>query len=382
MMRLLGRPGTWLALLALQTWVSLAVSQSVAGDLPSCANPESEACDFRSNDDFEAKLSPCFFSACSPEDAYVALNITSIICDLPVRNISLPIRVYVIVATVFASVIISLRVLIKARGLAGGVGWDDWSIVIAVSFYIAAIGYKLGNAWARTSILCFYLRIFGTTHFRVAVLVLIALNLAVGFTFAMADALQCRPPSFFWKGWDGVHNGECVSLSAISWSHSVLNVVLDLAALGLAVWIVKGLGMRWMRKLTVIGMFVLGSAITIVSICRLQSLPQLSNVRNRTWNLAPVSYWSGIEMLAGLVCACLPALKSLKTLITGKPGTESGSSAAGYVHRSSFSNRRATPARELDDIFADEHAVASDGDDRMYRGNSLTELVEIPQKHN
>lgn len=62
----------------------------------------------------------------------MALNVTSVICDLPVRDISLPIRIFVIVATVFASIIIGLRVLVKARGLAGGIGWDDWAIVIAV----------------------------------------------------------------------------------------------------------------------------------------------------------------------------------------------------------------------------------------------------------
>lgn len=77
-------------------------------------------------------MTPCFFTACAPDQAFVALNVTSVICDLPIRDISNANRIFVIFATVFSSVIIGLRVLVKWRGMAGGVGWDDWSIVIAV----------------------------------------------------------------------------------------------------------------------------------------------------------------------------------------------------------------------------------------------------------
>ncbi|KAH6686948.1 hypothetical protein F5X68DRAFT_240413 [Plectosphaerella plurivora] len=418
----------WKTIALLGAWVAAATAQVVVvPDLPPCAlpclptplpsNADSPFCNFKSNDEFEARLSPCFFSSCPPEQAFVALNATALICDLPVRNLSNAIRIFVITATVFASAIIGLRVLVKAKGLAGGVGWDDWSIVIAVavtmvastgqymaahfglgrdswtltpdarvwvykSFYFAAIGYKLANAMARTSLLFFYLRIFWASDFRLIVYGLIVVNLSIGVAFAVADSLQCDPPSFFWNGWDGPHNGECHPLRTISWVHSILNVILDIATLGMAFWMVRRLDMRWRKKFTVIGMFTLGSAITIVSILRLQSIPQVSNVRNRTWNLTPISYWSGIEILAGLVCACLPALKALYVLFNGKRKAKTGSNPNSYpVYRSSSQEGTAPPrlpAPRLDDV---ESWTLERGDDGepVSRGNSLTELVHLPK---
>jgi hypothetical protein len=128
-------------------------------------------------------------------------------------------------------------------------------------FYFAAIGYKLGNAFTRTSILCFYLRIFGASSFRRVVHILIAINILIGVVFALVDALQCQPPSYFWDGWDGEHVGSCESLSVISWTHSILNVILDIVTLALAFWIVKGLEMQLRKKVAVIGMLTLGSAL-------------------------------------------------------------------------------------------------------------------------
>ncbi|KAH7131152.1 hypothetical protein EDB81DRAFT_131332 [Dactylonectria macrodidyma] len=352
----------------------IVLAQVTAQDLPACArkcftalpqNASSSGCSLTPGSNFENTFSPCFYARCSTRAALSALNITSIICDEPVRDISQAIRIYVIVATVFASVVIGLRVLVKFKGLAGGIGLDDWAIVVSVgltmiatvgqflgawyglgrdewkldenahrwvlkSFYIAAIGYKLANSGCRVSLLCFYLRIFGTSAFRRAVVALISLNVTIGITFALADALQCRPPAAFWRDWTREHGSRCASLSAISWSHAILNIIMDIATLAMAVWMVRGLKMRWRKKASVVGMFALGSAITIVSIVRVQSLIPLSRRRNMTWNLAPVSYWSGIEMLAGLVCACLPAMKALSRVFCGARKNGSQSTSTGY----------------------------------------------------
>ncbi|KAH7123301.1 hypothetical protein B0J13DRAFT_612093 [Dactylonectria estremocensis] len=256
------------------------LAQVTAQDLPACAqkcfttlpsNSFSPGCSLTPGSNFEDTFSPCFYTRCSTRVALSALNITSIICDEPVRDISQAIRIYVIIATVVASVVIGLRVLVKIKGLAGGIGLDDWAIVVSVgltmiatvgqflggwyglgrdewkldenahrwvlkSFYVAAIGYKLANSGCRVSLLCFYLRIFGTSAFRRAVVALISLNVALGITFALADALQCRPPAAFWKDWTREQGSHCASLGAISWSHAILNIIMDIATLGMAVW--------------------------------------------------------------------------------------------------------------------------------------------------
>jgi hypothetical protein len=127
-------------------------------------------------------------------------------------------------------------------------------------FFVSAVGYKLGNAATRVSLLCFYLRIFGKGAAYIVIWVCIALTIIVGIVFALADALQCKPARAFWEGWDGELWGQCGSLAAISWAHSILNIVMDVATLGLAFWIVHKLNMNWRKKIAVIAMFLLGSA--------------------------------------------------------------------------------------------------------------------------
>jgi hypothetical protein len=114
--------------------------------------------------------------------------------------------------------------------------------------------------FARMSILCFYLRIFSTTGFRAVSIGAIVANIAIGVAFTLADAFQCQPISYFWDGWEGEHEGHCISIGTIAWVHSILNVILDVVTLGMAVWMVKGLNMKVQKKMTVIGMFLLGSA--------------------------------------------------------------------------------------------------------------------------
>lgn len=113
-------------------WELLTTRQiSCFGDSPP-ANASSDGCSLKPNTDFENSFSPCFYSVCSPKEVMIALNVTSIICDEPVRDISFSIRAFVVASTCIASVVIALRVILKYRGLAGGIGWDDWTIVLGV----------------------------------------------------------------------------------------------------------------------------------------------------------------------------------------------------------------------------------------------------------
>ncbi|KAK6063686.1 CFEM domain-containing protein [Seiridium cupressi] len=249
--------------------------------------------------------------------------------------------------------------LLCLLGLAGGIDWDDYAIVLAVivtlvaaigqfltawygmgrdqwkvpsedvtkvykvgnspflasiqldvltleqCFFISAVGYKLGNAATRASILCFYLRIFGQGSARITVLTCIILIILIGLAFTLADTLQCQPVWSFWEGWDGELSGRCGSLSAISWAHSIFNIVLDVE------------GQRDWDVLTGI------------------ALPPLSNTHNRTWNLAPVAYWSAIEMFAGMVCACLPALRVLGDKMCGTGRGVTRATTNGYERHTS-----------------------------------------------
>lgn len=265
--------------------------------------------------------------------------------------------------------------------------------------------------FTRMSVLCFYLRLFGTDdRFRYTIYGINAANIFIGISFVVIDLLQCRPVSYVWNGWDGEHEGSCISLSVITWTHSILNIILDVATLGMAIWMVKGLQMKLRRKAAVIGMLVLGSAlvtpyrcrtsrlspptpwwviwltlvfhrITLVTFLRLIALKPLDNYRNRTWGMAPLAYWSAIEIAAGLILACLPALKKIRYIfrakkdITNGSSTNNASGASGSGLESSKSPSRAVHFPHH--LIRDSKAYSMIHDSKVDISSSTVELGDI-----
>jgi hypothetical protein len=52
-------------------------------------------------------------------------------------------------------------------------------------------------------------------------------------------------------------------------------------------------------------------SVTVVSMLRLQSLVHFSNSTNPTWDQWDVANWSTIEINAGIMCACMPAIRGI-----------------------------------------------------------------------
>ena len=78
---------------------------------------------------------------------------------------------------------------------------------------------------------------------------------------------------------------------------------------------------------------------------------QFSNTKNPTWDNVPVGYWSTVEVDVGVICACLPAIRSLlrRALPSVFGGTSHGA-AAGYSKNSSFMSRSAGASSRLDSV--------------------------------
>jgi hypothetical protein len=92
-----------------------------------------------------------------------------------------------------------------------------------------------------------------------------------------------------------------------------------------------------------------------------------------------VSYWSGIEMLAGMICACLPAMKALGTICCGvrRGGDSHGNSYE--RHYSSNQQRPTGPSGRSQPI--DPTLTFSENDDLQLRprsdDDSVSELVAM-----
>lgn len=72
------------------------------------------------------------------------------------------------------------------------------------------------------------------------------------------------------------------------------------------------------QKIAVCAIFLIGIFVTACSSLRLVSLVSENRtgfVADPTWDFVPSAVWSGIEINASIICACLPSMRPLLRLI-------------------------------------------------------------------
>lgn len=121
--------------------------------------------------------------------------------------------------------------------------------------------------------------------------------------------LQCQPVSYFWKQWDGEHEGICNNFQLGTYIGSGVNIGFDLVVFFLPVPKLMKLQVREKRrKLGVILTFLVGLFVTLCSIIRLQYIASIGQYTNATYHYNKVGLWSGVEGDVGIICACMPSI--------------------------------------------------------------------------
>ncbi|KAL4935303.1 hypothetical protein BDV06DRAFT_217525 [Aspergillus oleicola] len=137
---------------------------------------------------------------------------------------------------------------------------------------------------AKISILLFYLRIFGTSRFRIMFSVVGSLVLAIGIGVFFAAIFQ----SFY----------RYVSLPQI---------LTDLITLIMPLSFVWKLQKRLTQKIALTGGFLLGGLGIVTSILRMAIFFQGSALRGPTWTSVNLGIWTLLEG-AIIIAACLPPI--------------------------------------------------------------------------
>jgi len=125
-------------------------------------------------------------------------------------------------------------------------------------FYIFEVLYCFTLATIKMSIIFFYQRIFTDEKFRPYLHGTQFFNAALCAVYLLVDFVQCLPLSFFWEGWDGEHEGKCININALAWSHAIINIVLDMWMIGLPASQIWGINLRYSKKAQVLAMFSVG----------------------------------------------------------------------------------------------------------------------------
>lgn len=266
-----------------------------------------------------------------------AQNVSLTTCGAPVRSRG---QNYVTLSNVMVSIagaFVAIRFAFKGTFSRLEFGWDDWTVLACFAttipsavitvygtvknglgrdiwtlrpeettnmlryFYVMASIYFTQLTLLKLTLLFFYVRIFPGPQAQKLLWGTIIFTFAWGVAYIIVAIFQCQPINYFWLQWDGLHQGKCLDINAITASNASISIVLDLWILGIPLWQLWGLKMNWKKKVGVGMMFCVGTFVTIVSILRLQALVHFAASHNKSWEFYDVSVWSSIEICVGIM---------------------------------------------------------------------------------
>ncbi|KAF1944009.1 hypothetical protein EJ02DRAFT_442956 [Clathrospora elynae] len=351
----------WLLCLS---WITFAQESPVSTllSLPRCAqkcllgafstnicSPVDQAC-ICTNEKFQTNVTTCVALSCTIPEAleYLAAKNGSLTaCGAPIRNHR---GQYVVLSNVMVSLATSfvvLRFAFKISVAKLDIGYDDWAVLATLIaavpsafitvfgttkhglgqdiwtlqpsditemlrwFYVMASLYFTQVAVLKLTLVFFYIRVFPAAGVQRLLWGTVVFVVLWGFSYIVVAIFQCKPIPYFWKKWDGMHEGHCLDINAITASNAGISIALDFWILGIPLWQLYGLKMDWKKKVGVALMFCVGTFVTVVSILRLRALMHFAASSNASWEFYDVSVWSTIEICVGIMCACLPTVRLL-----------------------------------------------------------------------
>ncbi|KXT05214.1 hypothetical protein AC578_8435 [Pseudocercospora eumusae] len=204
-----------------------------------------------------------------------------------------------------------------------GLGQDDYRIGVAnvnqflKEFYAAELLYNYVIIFTKISIVLLYIRTWWDSRnshrpFRVVCWCLIAVLVATVTAIGFAEIFQCTPVSYTWNqvlpGQEG--DGTCISRRSLFYTFGALNICYDVVILFLPVPLLLMLEIPVIKKIGVSSVFLVGFAVTVCSIGRLNYLAMLQDT-NVTWNHTDLALWTLVEVDLSMVCCCMPGIAGL-----------------------------------------------------------------------
>ena len=136
-------------------------------------------------------------------------------------------------------------------------------------------------------------------------------GLAAAYSFLHTHELMLtkNKVSYFWKQWDGEHEGYCNNFQLAVYINSGINIFFDLVVFFLPIPKLMQIQVQdKRRKAGVVLTFLVGLFVTACSMVRLKYSSGVSKITNATYDYTDISLWSGIECEVGVICACMVSL--------------------------------------------------------------------------
>ncbi|KAJ4389543.1 hypothetical protein N0V93_007013 [Gnomoniopsis smithogilvyi] len=216
------------------------------------------------------------------------------------------------VAQVFTLLTAAAILLETAYGLGRHIWLLENSARYGQAFFSSIIVYNVGTCILKISILFQYRRIFRVPLMQTATLVGLIFEGAWALTLSVLLPLVCTPVAFFW---DSSLQGTCLNQLAIWYVMAAINLVTDFVIFSLPLPVIKSLQLPKRQKALLMGVFCLGFCTCIISVYRITTLRAAAAAEDSTWDNVDAAVWSLIELVIGVLAACLPTLKPLFAMI-------------------------------------------------------------------
>ncbi|KAJ5980639.1 hypothetical protein N7481_007937 [Penicillium waksmanii] len=146
---------------------------------------------------------------------------------------------------------------------------------------IAAILYCAATGFTKCSVLIFYLRIFPSRNFHIAVWSIVFIAAGYSLASILANILSCSPVAMAWDL--SITSGHCMNRPVFYFANAGLGIFTDFATVIVPIPWLRRLQMPNRQKIAVGVILAMGCFVGIVSCIRLVTLYKLLESPDLTW---------------------------------------------------------------------------------------------------
>ncbi|GAQ35202.1 uncharacterized protein BO87DRAFT_408151 [Aspergillus neoniger CBS 115656] len=214
---------------------------------------------------------------------------------------------------IFAAIFSTVMTGVTLKMLDFGLGKHMWDVPLDhltpwfLKFnVVAAIIYCAGTGFTKVSVCVFYLRIFPSHGFRLAVWSIVFIAVGYNVASVLANVFSCTPIA---AAWDLTLPANCMNRPVFYFANAGLGIFTDFATVLVPIPWLRRLQMPARQKVAVGSMLAMGCSVGIVSCIRLASLYVLMNSTDLTWATTNALLWCTIELNLGITGGCMTAMR-------------------------------------------------------------------------
>lgn len=258
----------------------------------------------------------------------------------------------------------------------------DVPLILPLTFAFQLL-YILALALVKSSILCFYLRVFISPRMMLAVKIMFGVVAVWALAHALTVVFICTPVSF---QWDLTITGKCGDQIKLFQSLITTNIITDVMIMILPIYTVWHLSMAKTEKVAVSACFLIGVLCIVAAILRMVYVSTVDIRGDLTGTMPITVFLAAFEPNLAILCASIPMLRPCYTRYRQKQASKySGNNSEEYSNGNKQSHSLSNPKRrgnsvELDTVHILEHDLYRNRTDMGSHHEDFHTLHDTPSE--